>query len=105
MGAGQVRRDQVQDLTQESGGPSKCNGKVCCYGPSADQDETGHDYYPMGTWPQRCIEPVGHQPPMEEALEWFWRSVQPKRCISGKLCKNCFVEIDSRTGLTAAGNA
>ena len=37
---GWVRSDQVQNLTQGSGGQSKGKGQVCCRGPWADWVET-----------------------------------------------------------------
>ena len=45
---GQVGSEQVQDLIQGSGSPSKCKGQVCCCGPLADLAKTWMASYPHG---------------------------------------------------------
>ena len=84
-----MRSDKVHNFTLGSGGQSKCKGRVCCRGPLADWVETWQMCYPYEDrvsdifWTYRTPIPwVG------EALEWFWMSVEAKRCVSGKTLSN-----------------
>ena len=61
VGAGQVRSDQVPDLSQGSGSQSKCKGRVCCHGPWADRTKTWQVFYPYE----------------DMATEMFWTSWTP----------------------------
>ena len=59
---GGVRSDQVQDLTQCSGGPSKCKEKVCCFGTWAYWVETWQGCYPHRHGHKRCSGPMDPKP-------------------------------------------